>query len=265
VKKLRRTKTLRQAITVILGIAALALPRSSSSSSPSPPTPQDAEVRPHLEHGLSITSTISSSPRTRSLPCLPRIQRYLWYTAHNRSSPHHGDLHKHRGCDATGGCRHPTSTTAKHVHRLARGPAIGTNAVSVAHRFFETHTNQTRVRTRPSTSPMRHATYTESMPRHGSHVLAGPVGCHTRATVTASAAATGPVPSSPTGTVTFTDGTTTFCTVHAPPTRLLRRRRPVGRSPPALSRRVHEQQRQLHRQLGRGHDDRARVLDQACP
>jgi hypothetical protein len=95
-------------------------------------------------------------------------------------------------------------------------PPSGTNAVSVPIAFFETHTNRDSCEnTTFNFSYEGTATYTEVYATTTA-VTSTPdqSGVTYTATVTASAAAEQDrVPSSPTGTVTFTDGTTTFCTV----------------------------------------------------
>jgi hypothetical protein len=99
-------------------------------------------------------------------------------------------------------------------------PASGTNAVSVPISLIDTGTNQDSCEnTTFSFDYEGTATYSEVY--ETTTVVTSSEnqsGVTYTATVTASAA-TGqdPVPSSPTGTVTFTDGTTTFCTVTLTP------------------------------------------------
>jgi hypothetical protein len=220
VKKLRRTKTLRQAITVILGIAALVIAALvfilvSVATYPTK-TPKFVLTS---DTGFSIASTISSSPTNQIAALLyPGVQRYLWYTAHNPlkvpitvTSISIAAVMPPAGCPTSNLDYGQTTFTGSLVV-----PPSGTNAVSVPIAFFETHTNRDSCEnTTFNFSYEGTATYTEVYATTTAVTsLQDQSGVTYRATVTASAATDqDPAPSSPTGTVTFTDGTTTFCTV----------------------------------------------------
>jgi hypothetical protein len=218
--KLRRTKTLRQAITVILGIAALGIAALvfilvSVATYPTK-TPRFVLTS---DTGLSITSTISSSPTNQIAALLyPGVLRYLWYTAHNPLKvPITVTYLSVATVMPPAGC--PTSNLNYSGTTFLGSlvvPPSGTNAVPVPISLIDSHTNRDSCEnTTFNFSYEGTATYTEVYATTTAVTsLQDQSGVTYRATVTASAAADqDPVPSSPTGTVTFTDGTTTFCTV----------------------------------------------------
>jgi hypothetical protein len=220
VKKLRRTKALRQAITVILGIAALGIAALvfilvSVATDPTK-TPKFVLTS---NTGLSITSTISSSPTNQIAARLyPGVQRYLWYTAHNPLKvPITVTFLRVATVMSPAGC--PTSNLDYSSTTFSGSlvvPASGTNTVAVPISLIDPHTNRDSCEnTTFNFSYEGTATYTEVYATTTAVTsLQDQSGVTYRATVTASAATDqDPAPSSPTGTVTFTDGTTTFCTV----------------------------------------------------
>ena len=209
-KKFRRTKTVVPS-AVALVIAALVFILVSVRHRPH----KDAEVRPHLGHGLHHHEHHLQLPHQPDRALLyPGVQRYLWYTAHNPMTvPITVTSMSIATVTPPAGC--PTSNLDLQLHdllRLARGPAIGHERRVGAHLTHRhRHATRTRARTRSSTSSTRARPPTQrsTPPRRQS----SPLGVTYTATVTASATSTqDPVPSSPTGTVTFSDGSTTFCT-----------------------------------------------------
>ena len=218
--KLRRTKALRQAITVILGIAALGIAALVFIfvSVATYPTKTPTFVLTS-NTGFSITSTISSSPTNQIAARLyPGVQRYLWYTAHNPLKvPITVTFLRVATVMSPAGC--PTSnlnyTGTTFLGSLVVPPS-GTNTAAVPISLIDPHTNRDSCEnTTFNFSYKGTATYIEVYATTTA-VTSTPdqSGVTYTATVTASAAAEQDrVPSSPTGTVTFTDGTTTFCTV----------------------------------------------------
>ncbi len=165
--------------------------------------------------GFDITSTISSSSTSQIAALLyPGAQRYLWYTAYNPmkvaitvTSMSIAEVIAPTGCPISNLDYSGTTFSGSLVV-----PASGTNSVSVPISLIDTGTNQDSCEnTTFNFTYEGSATYTET---YDTTTAVTSSGVTYTATVTASAA-TGqdPVPSSPTGTVAFTDGTTTFCTV----------------------------------------------------
>jgi hypothetical protein len=163
--------------------------------------------------GFSITSTISSSPTSQIAALLyPGVQRYLWYTAQNPmtvpitvTSMSIASVTPPVGCPAS---NLDLSSTAFSGSLVV--PASGTNAVAVPISLIDTVTNQDSCEnTTFNFVYSGTATYSEV---YATTTAVKSSGVTYTATVTASATSDqDPVPSSPTGTVAFSDGSTTFC------------------------------------------------------
>jgi hypothetical protein len=217
-KQLRRTKAVRQASTVALGIAALVIAALVFIlvSIATGPTKSPKFVLTSGT-GFSITSTISSSPTSQIAALLyPGVQRYLWYTAQNPmtvpitvTSMSIATVTPPAGC-ATSNLDYSSTTFSGSLVV----PASGTNAVSVPISLIDTGTNQDSCENTTFYFDYEGAaTYSEVY--ETTTVVTSSEnqsGVTYTATVTASAA-TGqdPVPSNPTGTVTFNEGTNTIC------------------------------------------------------
>jgi hypothetical protein len=155
--------------------------------------------------GFDITSTISSSSTSQIAALLyPGAQRYLWYTAYNPMTvPITVTSMSIAGLTAPSGC--PISNLDYGSTAFSGSlvvPASGTNSVSVPISLLDTQTNQDSCEnTTFNFTYAGSATYTEV---YDTTTAVTSSGVTYTATVTASAA-TGqdPVPSSPTGTVTF--------------------------------------------------------------
>ena len=185
---------------------------SASTSSPRIATPIS---------GFTITNTISSSA-TSQIPALlyPGAQRYLWYTAHNPykvsitvQSMSIKSVSAPANCALSNLDYSATTFTGSLVV-----PALGVNSVAVPISLIETHTNQNSCQGAVFNFTFAGSSrYSEIYPTstavvsslNPSHVGQGVT---YTATVTANAAAgQDPVPSSPTGTLTFKDGSTIIC------------------------------------------------------
>ena len=214
-KQLRRTKTLRQASTVALGIAALVIAALVFIlvSIATGPTKSPKFVLTSGT-GFSITSTISSSPTSQIAALLyPGVQRYLWYTAQNPmtvpitvTSMSIAEVTSPAGCPTSNLDYSSTTFSGSLVV-----PASGTNAVAVPISLIDTSTNQDSCENTVFNFVYAGtATYSEV---YATTTAVKSSGVTYTATVTASASSTqDPVPSSPTGTVTFSEGSNTFCT-----------------------------------------------------
>ena len=166
--------------------------------------------------GFSITSTISSSPTTETPALLyPGAQRYLWYTAQNPmtvpitvTSMSIASVTPPAGC-ATSNLDYSSAT----FYGSLVVPASGTNSVSVPISLIDTGTNQDSCEnTTFNFTYAGTATYSEDTTTVVTSSQ-NQSGVTYTATVTASASSgQDPVPSSPTGTVTFNDGATALCT-----------------------------------------------------
>jgi hypothetical protein len=166
--------------------------------------------------GFSITSTISSSPTTETPALLyPGAQRYLWYTAQNPMTvPITVTSMSIASVTPPAGC--PTSNLDYSSTTFSGSlvvPASGTNSVSVPISLIDTGTNQDSCEnTTFNFTYAGTATYSEDTTTVVTSSQ-NQSGVTYTATVTASASAgQDPVPSSPTGTVTFNDGATALCT-----------------------------------------------------
>jgi hypothetical protein len=165
--------------------------------------------------GFEITSTISSSSASQIAALLyPGAQRYLWYTAHNPmkvpitvTSMSIAAVMSPAGCPISNLDYSSTTFTGSLVV-----PASGANSVPVPISLKDTNTNQDSCENKVfNFLYVGKATYTEV---YGTTTVVKSSGVTYTATVTASATANqDPVPSSPTGTVAFSKGSTTFCTV----------------------------------------------------
>lgn len=172
---------------------------------------------------FTITSSVSSSP-TSQIPALlnPGVQRYLWYTVHNPqkvpitvNSMRISDVSAPAGCPMTNLNMDSTTFSGSLVV-----PAQGTNSVAVPISLLETNTNQDACENRTfKFTYAGTATYAEvyatstNLESSMNPSSVGHVVTYT-ATVTADADANqDPVPSSPTGTVTFKDDDETICSV----------------------------------------------------
>ena len=217
-KQLRRTKAVRQASAVALGIAALviaALVFILTSVATGPARTPKFVLTSGV--GFSITSTISRSPTSQIAALLyPGAQRYLWYTAHNPMTvPITVTPMAIAAVTPPAGC--PTSNLDYSSTTFSGPlvvPASGTNAVSVPISLIDTQTNQDSCENKVFNFVYAGtATYSEVYATTTAVTSSqNQSGVTYTATVTASAA-TGqdPVPSSPTGTVTFSNGTTPIC------------------------------------------------------
>jgi len=166
---------------------------------------------------FSITSTISSSP-TSQIPALlyPGVQDYLWFTAHNpQLVPITVDSMGIKNVDAPVGCAISNldfgGTTFSGALVV---PALSSATVTVPINLNETNTNQDSCEgvtfnftySGSATFDEVYVTTTAVASSPASPSSVGRSVTYT-ATVTASAlAGQDPVPSSPTGTVTFLDG-----------------------------------------------------------
>ena len=166
--------------------------------------------------GFSITSTISSSPTTETPALLyPGAQRYLWYTAQNPMTvPITVTSMSIASVTPPAGC--PTSNLDYSSTTFSGSlvvPASGTNSVSVPISLIDTGTNQDSCEnTTFNFTYAGTATYSEDTTTVVTSSQ-NQSGVTYTATVTASASSgQDPVPSSPTGTVTFNDGATALCT-----------------------------------------------------
>jgi hypothetical protein len=214
-KQLRRTKAVRQASTVALSIAALVIAALvfilvSVATYPTK-TPKFVLTS---DTGFSITSTISSSPTSQIAALLyPGVQRYLWYTAQNPMTvPITVTSLSIAAVTPPAGC--PTSNLDYSSTTFSGSlvvPASGTNAVAVPISLIDTSTNQDSCENTVFNFVYAGtATYSEV---YATTTAVKSSGVTYTATVTASASSTqDPVPSSPTGTVTFSEGSNTFCT-----------------------------------------------------
>jgi hypothetical protein len=165
--------------------------------------------------GFEITSTISSSSTSQRAALLyPGAQRYLWYTAHNPmkvpitvTSMSIAAVTSPPGCPTSDLDYSSTTFTGSLVV-----PKSGTNSVPVPISLKDTGSNQDSCEnTTFNFVYSGTATYTEV---YSTTTAVTSSGVTYTATVTASASSgQDPVPSSPTGTVTFYKGTTAICTV----------------------------------------------------
>jgi hypothetical protein len=213
VTKFRRTKAVVPS-AVALVVAALVFILVSVATYPTK-TPKFVLTS---GTGFTITSTISSSPRSQIAALLyPGAQRYLWYTAYNPlkvpitvTSMSIAGVTPPTGCSISNLDYGSTTFSGSLVV-----PASGTNSVSVPIFLIDTGTNQDSCEnTTFNFTYWGTATYTEVYAT--TTVVTSSLnqsGVTYTATVTASATADqDPVPSSPTGAVTFNDGSTALCT-----------------------------------------------------
>ena len=208
-KKFRRAKSVVQTSAVALLIAALVFVLASVLTGPAK-TPKFVLTS---GTGFTITSTISSSPTSQIAALLyPGAPRYLWYTAYNPMTvPITVTSMSITAVTPPTGC--PTSNLDLSSTAFSGSlvvPASGTNSVSVPISLLDTQANQDSCEnTIFNFTYWGTATYTEV---YATTTAVTSSGVTYTATVTASATATqDPVPSSPTGTVAFSDGSTTFC------------------------------------------------------
>jgi hypothetical protein len=217
---------MRQASTVALGIAALVIAALVFilASVLTGPTKSPKFVLTSGT-GFTITSTITAWPSCPTSPTVllvPGVTACLTYTVQNPmtvpitvTSMSIADVTSPAGCPTSNLDYSSTTFSGPLVV-----PASGTNAVSVPISLVDTGTNQDSCEnTTFSFDYEGTATYSEVY--ETTTVVTSSEnqsGVTYTATVTASAA-TGqdPVPSSPTGTVTFADSTTTFCAVTLTP------------------------------------------------
>jgi hypothetical protein len=176
---------------------------------------------PNLIPNFTITSTISSSSSSQ-VPALlyPGAQRYLWYNIYNPqqvsitvNSVGISDVSAPSGCPLSNLDFSQTTFSGSLIV-----PALSSNAVSMPISLIETNTNQDLCEEKTfNFSYSGSATYTEVYGT-ATAVTALPspsnVGKSVVYTATVSASAgvnQDPVPSSPTGYVTFMDGPTPIC------------------------------------------------------
>jgi hypothetical protein len=206
--KFRRTKAVVPSAAALV-IAALVFILASVATVPTK-TPKFVLTS---GAGFTITSTISSSPTTQITALLyPGVQRYLWYTAQNPmtvpitvTSMSIAEVTSPAGCPTSNLDYSSTTFSGSLVV-----PASGTNAVAVPISLIDTQTNQNSCEnTTFYFDYAGAATYSEV---YATTTAVKSSGVTYTATVTASATSDqDPVPSSPTGTVAFSDGSTTFC------------------------------------------------------
>ena len=174
---------------------------------------------------FTISSTISNSPTSQNSALLyPGVVRYLWYTAHNSLLvPISVISIRITRVAAPQGCLPSNLDFSQTTFRASPDtplvvPAGETNSVAVPISLINTDSNQDSCENKEFTfSFAGSARYTEvygtanAVNSSANPSLPGQSVAYT-ATVTASAAADqDPVPSSPTGTVTFMDGPTAIC------------------------------------------------------
>jgi hypothetical protein len=164
--------------------------------------------------GFEITSTISSSSTSQIAAVLyPGAQRYLWYTAHNPMKvPITVTAMSIAAVMSPAGCPTNLDYSSATFFGSLVVPASGTNAVPVPISLKDTGSNQNSCEnTTFNFVYAGTATYTEV---YATTTAVTSSGVTYTATVTANATGNqDPVPSSPTGTVTFYKGTTAICTV----------------------------------------------------
>lgn len=197
------------AVGLVLAVTYAAV-AANQTSSPVDPTPE-----------FSISSTISSSPISQVAALLyPGEQRYLWYTVYNPqevpitiNSMSISGLFAPTGCPITNLNDSLTTYSGSLVI-----PPGHTNAVSVPISLYDTPSNQDACEGVTFTFTFTgSATYVEAYDTVTDVVSslnpspAGEAVTYT-ATITAGAAVgQDPVPSSPTGTVSFLDGASAIC------------------------------------------------------
>jgi Bacterial Ig-like domain (group 3) len=176
---------------------------------------------PNTDVDFSISSTISSSPSAQ-VPALlyPGVPRYLWFNVHNPlqvpitvSSLGISDVTSPSGCPISNLDFSQTTFTGS-----LSVPALGTNSVAVPISLYDTSMNQNTCKgTTFNFSYSGSAVYAEvyatatAVVGSPSPSVEGQSVVYS-ATVTASAAAgQDPVPNSPTGSITFMDGTSAIC------------------------------------------------------
>ena len=167
--------------------------------------------------GFDITSTISSSSTSQVAALLyPGAQRYLWYTAYNPMTvPITVTSMSITAVTFPTGCATSNLDTSNTTFSGSLVvPSSGTNSVSVPISLLETQTNQDSCEnTTFNFTYQGTATYTEVY-NTATVVTSSSDQSGVTYTATVTADATGdqdPVPSSPTGTVTFNDGSTAIC------------------------------------------------------
>jgi hypothetical protein len=208
-KKLRRTKAVVPSAAALV-VAALVFILASIVTDPAK-TPKFVLTS---GTGFAITSTISSSPTSQITALLyPGAQRYLWYTAYNPMKvPITVTSMSITGLAAPTGC--PISNLDYSNTTFSGSlvvPSSGTNSVSVPISLLDAQTNQDSCEnTTFNFTYSGQATYSEV---YATTTTVTSSGDTYTATVTASATSgQDPVPSSPTGSVTFSEGSTTICT-----------------------------------------------------
>ncbi len=207
-KKFRRTKAVVPS-AVALVIAALVFVLGSVVTGPTK-TPKFLLAS---ATDFSITSTISSSPTSQVAALLyPGAQRYLWYTAYNpKKVPITVTSMSITAVTPPTGCATSNLDTSNTTFSGSLVvPSSGTNSVSVPISLLDTQANQNSCENTVFNFVYAGtATYTEV---YATTTAVTSSGVTYTATVTASASSgQDPVPSSPTGNVTFSEGSTTFC------------------------------------------------------
>ena len=171
--------------------------------------------------GFTITSSISSSSSSQISALLyPGTQRYLWYTAHNPQkvpitvrSMSISSVSAPRNCPVVNLDASRTTFAGALVV-----PPHGTSSAAVPVALIETHTNQNACQRGVFRFQfVGSASYTEvyatatSLTSSDNPSLVGQVVTYTASVLATAASGQDPVPSAPTGTVTFRDGTTVIC------------------------------------------------------
>jgi hypothetical protein len=215
-KHFRRMTTVVLTSAVALLIAALVFTVASFVTGPAK-TPKFVLTS---GTGFTITSTITAWPSCLASPTAlldPGVTRCLTYTAYNPTTvPITVTSMSIAAVTPPAGC--PTSNLDLSSTTFSGSlvvPASGTNAVSVPISLLDTGSNQDSCENTTFTFVYAGtATYSEVYATTTAVTSSeNQSGVTYTATVTASASSTqDPVPSSPTGTVTFSEGSTTFCT-----------------------------------------------------
>ncbi|HEY5121000.1 MAG TPA: hypothetical protein VII84_05450 [Acidimicrobiales bacterium] len=214
---LSRLKTVGRTSVTALVVAAIVFAIASKATGSN----AHQHDRPLPGVNFTITNTISDSSIIQRVALLyPGAPRFLWYTVHNSLKvPITVSTLSISAVTAPTGC--PVSNL-DYGHSTFTGslvvPALGTNTVPVPISLIETHLNQNRCKgttflfkfSGAAAYTQVYATSTKVTSSHNPSFV-GQTVTYT-ATVTASASASqSPVPSSPTGTVTFKDGLMTLC------------------------------------------------------
>jgi hypothetical protein len=212
VKKLQRVRGTVKAGAIAVACAVLVTSVAAACSS----IAHSASNQPNF----TITNTISSSATTQTAALLyPGVPRYLWYTAHNPLKVQItvrtlsiSSVRPPAGCTTANLDYASTTFTGSLVV-----PAQGTNSVPVPISLFETHTNQDSCENKvfgftfqgSATYNVVTSTQTQLSSSHNPSAIGQPV-TYT-AIVSDDGTGNHQTAGSPTGSVTFYDGSTVIC------------------------------------------------------